>query len=302
MSGRVLLITGAGASRNLVDRGSQPMLLMNEWTPDLIDRLNNREAMLASAIGLRPELDGEDFERTLGAFLAWQRKLPDDNELFSDLGEQNLGQRTNRVFPQWLRDARRRAGMIVDAIYESLYENFGEERVSPNVATGAYAELFRQMDADVLTIATTNYDCSVIEALQSLGRSPYWGEAARTRITGGSPPVTITGLADTASSHRDAVLYVHGKIGWYWRDQSLVAIDAKQYNKEFGSPGILLPEPKKNYTLTGFDVMWEGIQTSCHASRQNPRTWSFATRRWDRRPAEAEGSLRPSSRLVPKPW
>lgn len=263
MSGHVLLITGAGASRNLVDSGSQPLLLMNEWTPDLVNRLNQRNPMLASVIGLtKPQLDGEGFERCLGAFLAWQRMLPD--EQFSVLGEKSLDEndKGNRVFPEWLHLARQRAEDIVDAIFDSLYENFGEERVSPNVASDSYAQLLTQMEADVLTVATTNYDSSVIEGLQSLGRSPFWGEAARTRIAGGSPPVTIQGLAETASPHHDAILYLHGKIGWYWKDQALVAIDAKQYNKEFGLPGILLPEQKKNYAQTGFDVMWDEFRQS----------------------------------------
>lgn len=161
------------------------------------------------------------------------------------------------VFPQWLNRPRLRSETVVDAVYESLYENFGDKRVSPTVAQEAYLGLIQLMEPDVLTVATTNYDSSVVEALQLLGRNPDWGEAARTRVTGGSPPVNIRGLSESASRNRDVVLYLHGKVGWYWKDKGLVSIEADQYSKAFGLPGILLPEPKKNYAQTGFDVMWE---------------------------------------------
>ena len=91
MPGSVLLIAGAGASRNLgfVDR---PLLLMSEWAPDLVRRISDKCSWLADAIGLQAGLSGEQFEACLGRFLAWQRSLPVTADL-QVLGEENaLGQ------------------------------------------------------------------------------------------------------------------------------------------------------------------------------------------------------------------
>lgn len=264
MAGNVLLITGAGASRNLGER-DRPLMLMNEWAPDLVGRISAKDAGLARTIGLDPSLGGEDFERCLGRFLSWQRSLVTVADLQA-LGEEEMGQAGSAQFPAWLNRARARASMVVDSVYESMFENFGDTRIWPSGAAEVYGALLENLGLDgssKLIVATTNYDGSITEALTLLDRRPDWGQEGQTLAAGATAKINISGLTELANAGRTPVLYLHGRVGWYRNESNaLVAMPPNTpYNKEIGLPGLLLPEPEKEYDKDPvFAAMWSEFE------------------------------------------
>jgi len=94
----VLLVTGAGASRRLGDNGN-PLPLMTDWSDGVVRQLGEQNPGLAEKIGLAYG-QGEQFEKRIGTFLAWERALAVVEEL-SALGEVDLGG-GERFFPKWV--------------------------------------------------------------------------------------------------------------------------------------------------------------------------------------------------------
>ncbi len=85
---RLLLITGAGASRNLAPDGST-LSLMTDWARHLCTALDEREAGLAGACGLRSGASGPAFEESLGLLLRWAQ-MQHFAERFKGLGGPSL--------------------------------------------------------------------------------------------------------------------------------------------------------------------------------------------------------------------
>jgi hypothetical protein len=244
--------------------GNQQMVpLMSTWASDIVERIDRHSYGLSGILGLQRDMAGEDFEHQLGLFLAWERGLTITAEL-ADLGEENLPGGAPRVFEKWAAKAWASAELINQAILESLFACFGASAVSPVAASKAYGvlmELFKVTPTTAsLTVATTNYDCAMEEGLQLLNWAPYWGEDSRTSTTGGSPPLRLTNLSAATEIGRSPILHLHGRVGWYRRDDGqLVSLPPESnYNKDFGTPGLLLPEPNKRYEEDAhFRIMWE---------------------------------------------
>jgi len=260
--GPVLVVTGAGAT-HLLGGNQQTVPLMSTWAGDIWQRLGQRGFGLADTLGLQPNMTGEEFERQLGRFLAWERGLTTTSEL-ADLGEEDISTGSPKFFSKWIAKARQNAELINDAIFESLYVSFGLSAISPYAAMAAYKTLIELLRIEGhpgwLTVATTNYDFAAEEALQQLDWRPYWGEDSQTSTTGASPPVHLANLANATALERTPILHLHGRIGWYRQpDGQLVSMPPSvNYSKDYGTPGLLLPDPHKNYEEDmHFRIMWD---------------------------------------------
>lgn len=186
-----LLITGAGASRNL-GVGDSTLPLMRDWAGTLCEALEGKENGLARACGLAPEFEGPQFEQALGALLEWDRMRPLE-EKFEALALQNFtGPPKEKI-----RQARKRTGErladIKDAIHSTLYTQFSHRAVDDEKAVEAYRSLLHQLGEPNFAIATTNYDRSAESALLRLGHRVVNGLSA-TLLEGRSfsQPVSLS--------------------------------------------------------------------------------------------------------------
>ena len=161
---RLVLVTGAGASRDLGKE--EPLPLMDTWSNLLCEALDRRESNLAAAIGLKPGLSGPDFERALGDFLRWQdmRHL---EAKFAGLG----GPHPGSSFGEQQRARENQDGRVeavTRVLRASLFDNFGAHRVDSKRAASAYGGLLDKVARDIsLVCATTNYDLSLGMALRT---------------------------------------------------------------------------------------------------------------------------------------
>ena len=160
----LVLVTGAGASRefgNPYQGGSPTLPLMGDWAASLLKKLitvpGGQELM-----GLSPGLDGAEFERRLGRFLRLVEMFPDLEPIPEpSLQASGLPALQGGQLQQWYGQTGHLLQLCVQAVHESLYENFGWDRTLPQKATEAYRQLFQALKlspSQSLVYATTNYD------------------------------------------------------------------------------------------------------------------------------------------------
>jgi hypothetical protein len=244
---RLVLVTGAGASRNLGADG-QPMPLMPDWSDRLCDVLDNTQQRLADAAQLRRGLDGPGFEEALGLLLRWRGVLPLARR-FVGLGGGTPGTISGDV-TGWLGTQEARAGIIVGLINDTLYELFGMERVDDELAKDAYSRLLdKWLDKPTsFVVATTNYDLSVDTALALTGHPVTVGFPA---LSGRTPQFSPRGMVDwgtdTPHSGRIPVLHLHGAVGWYEQGGRIYQHPGdRPFNTTLGTPVVLYPDPEKD--------------------------------------------------------
>jgi hypothetical protein len=237
----LLLVLGAGASRNLGKE--QPMPLMPDWANALCEELDEQEDGLAKACRLEPDMDGPTFEENLGLLLRWQsvRHL---EERFEGLGGNYPGGGIGGV-----REARaninRRMSVVMKVLNSTLYDQFGQRRIDYERAEAAYSQVLDEVGDCRLIVATTNYDRAAESALRLLGRSTNTGFIGMPEMT---PTLSPSGMVEGAE---DAipVIHLHGAVGWYEREG--VVSDHygdSAYNPTLGSPVVLYPDPEKDPT------------------------------------------------------
>lgn len=235
-----LLITGAGASRNL-GKGSSVLPLMRDWAGTLCEALDSKESGLAQACGLDPAFDGPQFERALGDLLEWDRVRPLEKK-FEPLALRNF----NGPPKEKVRQARQMTGErlinIKDAIHSTLYSQFSHEAVDDEKAEHAYGSLLSQLGRPSLALATTNYDRSAESALLRLGYqivNGFAGDPPRRKVFEPSSLAEMRGQGVT-------LLYLHGAVGWYERGGEVVLDNAEEgFDSGRGSPVVLYPDPGK---------------------------------------------------------
>ncbi|HXC76152.1 MAG TPA: hypothetical protein VNU19_03795 [Candidatus Acidoferrum sp.] len=256
----LLVVTGAGASREL-GANRDPMPLMSDWCKNLITRFQERGmSQVGEILGLIHLDRPEQFEERLGRFLAWQRSLPLAEGLI-DLGVPLGGSSVDGRVSTWFRDARMMADQITELLHDSLFSLFGSSRISDYACRDAYQGLFSLLDIGPDTpvaYATTNYDVAGETALAMCGRHPDWGEPHSFNAAQG--PIRVRGLASVLSPYRVPVLHLHGRVGWYVDDAGiLVSVNpGSPFQAGIGAPGLLLPDPEKNYAeLPALVEMWE---------------------------------------------
>lgn len=257
----MVVIAGAGASRNLGE--GQPMPLMLDWAASLRQALDAAEDGLADALGLVPDLSGDRFEERLGSFLAFHAVLPLVEQL-QTLGGPNPRTRFGEV-ATWLANAQRRTGEIVEAIRLNVFDSFGYARFNDGLAQLAYDQLrswlARPGEDTFLAFATTNYDACIEVALGRLGFTVLDG-FEHPGVAGYTTPVLRPlSMAERArqSTGQVPVVHLHGGVGWYRMDDGEIRRlpNEMDYNRTIGEPAILLPDAAKTAgSFLGGEGLW----------------------------------------------
>jgi hypothetical protein len=233
---------------------------MGDWCTDLFGRLQKRGLYnAAETLGLRQLDSPEQFEERIGRFLAWQRSLT-ISETLMDLGTPLAGPPVPGQVTTWFRDAKAMADQITDEIHQSLFALFSKSKLSDYACRDAYQALLSTLDigqATPIAYATTNYDVAGETWLGMCERHPDWGEPAGFNVA--EAPIRVRGLASVMSPYRVPVLHLHGRVGWYLRDGNLISVNPDSpYQPRIGQPGLLLPDPGKDYAeLPALAEMWD---------------------------------------------
>ncbi len=258
MTRNVLIITGAGASTHL-GRDERPIPLMGEWADRMRYDINSEVTYLADAAGLRPGMSGEEFEQALGDALHWLGELKAFPR-FARLGNDALQRDAlDDGMGRWHERAQGRGQVLLKAINDSLWNEFGLGRIDTGAARVQYKKLLRgSLGFDPSTpegikvaFATTNYDRSLEPALQ--GTSIRFNTGAKD--TPGMTPVVDPdsifgdGGAWNPNSTEVPVLYLHGAVGWYRNGEGDVEVDFGDRSfDERRAPALLYPDPNKDPT------------------------------------------------------
>lgn len=241
----LVLVTGAGATREL-GSNSQPVPLMGEWSTRLCEALDKAEAGLASAVGLNPGMSGPEFEEALGMLLRWQEVRPLARR-FMGLGGPSAGSHTGEVPASYDREDAR-LNEVMGVLNASLYDEFGKNRIDTQAVESAYGGLLELLDGPTLVACvTTNYDLALETGLEALGHEFDTGFVRPS--VGSSPILEPTGIVERASDGKIPVLHLHGAVGWYEREGSVIEHYADQpFNPTLGAPAVLYPDPLKDPT------------------------------------------------------
>lgn len=252
---RLVLITGAGASRNLSVDESEPIVLMDGWAAALRERFG---PALSELLGLSGVVSGQDFEEHLGELTRWLN-LKELNERFAWMTSGTDEGRDGQVeaFLQALRNAEARGARLERALDESLFDQFGPARFDARGAADAYSHLLADLgdepSAVEMVCATTNYDRSLELALTELERPARTGlvyDGIRT------PTLSASGLG--SFQEVPSVLYLHGAVGWYRGDDgSIVGYHASDaYRPDLGRPAVLYPSRNKTIEDSAVATLW----------------------------------------------
>ncbi|BEP14826.1 hypothetical protein acdb102_31370 [Acidothermaceae bacterium B102] len=283
----VLLVTGSGATASLGVGGSS-IPQMGAWVESLIADVNAAVPGAAERIGLVSGLPPEEFERTLGDFLAYHRSLEFVRtfgrmacEADTSLGYISPNDVPESKFNAWVDTAQSQTKAIVAAIHRNLYENFSVDKLDDHKCRAAYQGLVdRLVEPDsYLAIATTNYDVSAEIGLNGwttksgriIGtrtglerRNPYTAE----RLEQSAVAQMRDDFAGASGNFPVPVMYLHGAVGWYWEDGEIRVPSAR--NQPFDpsrEPAILLPDDRKTAgSLRGGEGLWDQFQLISRAA------------------------------------
>lgn len=263
---RLLLITGAGASAPLSSDAARPLPLMADWAERLRAKIG---VDLSKMTGLTDAADGVQFEETLGALFRWLEGL-DSSERFRFMtrGAESEGDNIPNQFHAMLNQARSHGARFTVRLHESLFEEFGPDRIDSDRAVTSYRALLGALGLgdpfpERLVCATTNYDRSLEIALEKLGMAAHTGFTAHAFRT---PILDPKGLGDFERA--SALLYLHGAVGWYRAaDGSIQAMPADRgFNSTLGAPAVLYPSPNKDPELSETAALWSEFQTAVNTA------------------------------------
>ena len=256
---KLVLVTGAGASRNLA-RDDELMPLMTDWSARLCAALDQREAGLAAVCGLAPSAPGPQFEQALGLLLRWDQMRP-LQERFLGLGGETVGQ-VNPALTDAHKRAQIRLDSMLDVVNTSLYQEFGQDRIDADGAEAAYGELLRRLGDPKVAVATTNYDRSVEEALMALGRTVNTGFPRRGQRT---PRLSAAGLWDAAARPQWCFTSTGQSAGTRLTEWSRIITATNRLIPRFRTPVVLYPDPEKD--PTAHELVSQIWTESCPSSR-----------------------------------
>lgn len=252
----LLLITGAGASRDLGK--DKPMPLMPDWSNALCAALDEQEASLARSCHLVPGMDGPEFEKNLGLLIRYEQTRHLE-ERFQDLGGQEAGSHINYVVKA-RRNITKRMQTVMKTINVSLYEQFNQRKIDEDKAAAAFQGLLGKLNEPDIIFATTNYDRVGETALESIGRDIDDGFRRRPGLT---PVLDPVGLVDNRGS-KVPVIHLHGAVGWYEIDNAVSDHNAdRDFNPSLGRPVVLYPDPDKDPTSDAtVQQLWHEFDTA----------------------------------------
>lgn len=256
---KLLLVTGAGASRNLGVEDKQ-LPLMSDWANTLCQALDNRESQLASGCHLKPGMTGPQFEENLGLLLKWQQFRHLEGR-FQELGGPNIGEVQNAVTNSRER-VDRRLKLVMHTLNATLFQEFGQGQIDDDKAQRAYGRLLDLLDAPQLVFATTNYDGSAEAALADLGFEIHTGFRRPPNRT---PTLDPEGLVERSQKENAvAAIHLHGAVGWYEQAGKVVEHHADlEYNPSLGTPVVLYPDPEKDPMRdAAVSLLWAEFQAA----------------------------------------
>jgi hypothetical protein len=272
----LVLITGAGASREFGTGGKQ-MPLMNDWSNAIFNKLTNMHPAYLKATGLSQNMTGEEFEMQLGKFLHQVEAFRLIDSLLEASVSFQLNNPLNLIHLQeWHKATSHNLEQIVEAIRESLYEEFSSEGFDAKKATESYEQLFKTLGIthnSRLVVATTNYDVIAETVLESLGYLPDWGCPAATGHSG-APKLHVKNILEGMPRYVP-VLHLHGRVGWYriyngvenFTSNDLGAT-RQQYRRDLGVPIVMLPDPNKAYDDNNLiSALWAQFQDALQRAK-----------------------------------
>jgi hypothetical protein len=250
---KLLLITGAGASRNLNARDSKPIALMDEWASVLTHRFGPE---VSKIIGLDAVTTAQEFEELLGELTRWLQ-LKDLNLRFAPMlsDRDRYDARKVQFFRHSLEVAERRGEALEVALDETLVEEFGLSRFDAEAAAKAYDYLLRQIHKgrpEELICATTNYDRSLELALRAIkyrARTGFYHDGVAV------PRFSPAGLGTFGDM--PAILHLHGAVGWYRDAHGILEVPLADSNHpEIGRPAVLYPSKNKIIEESSVAAIW----------------------------------------------
>jgi hypothetical protein len=262
----LVLITGAGASAPFGANGAT-LPQMQGWVSALCRKLMQSDSNYLTLTGLSESLSGPQFEEVLGDYLHKVQAF-DAIEDFVGLTVPfvNLTPPLSREsLTQWHGTVQFKLKMVNNLIHESLYEQFGQAR-DLRAATSAYSELFEALrvlsETASIVVATTNYDPIAEEVLAMQGRLPDWGQPPMVHpVT--DAPLDVKNLV-SGRSRFTPVLHLHGRIGWYIRqDDKPYGLATEKHSEQFGTPIVILPDPQKDYGADALiNALWREFEVA----------------------------------------
>jgi hypothetical protein len=246
----LVLVTGAGASREFGVNDSK-VPLMADWSDSLVEKIGQRSWAYLEATKLEKGLGGSEFERRLGEFLQVAQALPKIKEVLDPSLEFQAitGSLVRDTLREWHRITVSHVGQIIELIRQSLYESFSHERMDLDAAARAYSMLLQQLgvsNVQSLVYATTNYDWVGEYAIERLGGRPDWGER-RLMLRQGEAQLEVEGILGGMPRYVP-VLHLHGRMGWYRRDDLIFGNNTTAHSEGYGVPIVMLPDPDKVYS------------------------------------------------------
>ena len=230
--------------------------MLRTWLPRL--------GFAGHEMGLNEETDGPAFEAILGRYLKFANSL-DAIASFGFMGDQTKvvgeGPRspTSGNFAAWLPTAQGNVSTFNRRLWESLWENFGRDRIDSAKADNAYTKLHELIRSSregnmpcYIAHATTNFDTAIEVAIQESDYPNTELLDGFAVISGNARPRWAPNLlthSRTLHDGRIPVVHLHGAVGWYYdpRDQNLIQRRPSDdgYDERL-TPALLLPDDTKN--------------------------------------------------------
>jgi hypothetical protein len=230
---------------------------MDGWAQALRTELDNQEKGLASAVGLKQGISGEEFETALGELFRW-RDLRELNSRFRALGSIRLGSPSQSAI-EVERQEQRRLKEIMSAMNTTLFRLFGASAIDEAKAVDAYGWLLEVLGRPRdLVMVTTNYDPAIELALYGIGLR---AETGFDRVPGRAPRFKPEGMVESLRGVAGSVpvLHLHGAVGWYEkRGKGREHEQHLPFQRSNGRPMVLYPDPEKDPTRDAFvQSLWD---------------------------------------------
>jgi hypothetical protein len=238
---------------------------MGDWCERLKQKIGEVMSQMTTLSDAR---DGVAFEETIGGLFQWLDTL-EVGQRFAGMAREGIVPNTamQGQFQQALRYAANNGDQFVEQLHESLFDEFGPERVDSQKAVEAYGSLFRAITNAAessapasLVCATTNYDRSLEMALAELApevRTGFTPQLFRSSM------LEPRGLGEFVLN-RPALMYLHGAVGWYRTEQGFItSMPADQgYNPTLGRPAVLYPGPDKDIARAETVELWRELEAA----------------------------------------